>query len=486
MAGPRSSSQAAKRLRRNLDSEGDRFPWALRLQSPLFLEASPVNIPGPGVFEFFGGVRRSGFLAYAGELWRKHGDVFQVKLGPRRLVFAMHPDSVERANVSHRDNYEKLRSYDGVRKYLTGEGLVASTGELWKRQRKLLAPFYTPKGVQAYAELMIRDGARLVERWQGLSAKGGEVEISEEMTNITASIILKAMFSTETIESIEQMKGAVEAMLQFINGRLTLPGFPTWVPTPGNRRYNAARELVHSSISKLIAQRRAMDEAQWPDDLLSRLMKARDDETGQPMSENLLRDESITTFFAGHETTARTMTFTFYALATNPAVTAKLHEELDRVLGGRLPTVELLKQLPYTLQVVKETLRLYPAAPFYVRDAIGADTLGGFEVPAGAAVMLSPYYTHRHPSFWDAPETFDPDRWTREKETARHSHAYHPFAAGPRICIGNNFSLLESHLLLAMLAQKFTATLRQGYQPKFEMQGTLGLANGLPMVIAQR
>jgi cytochrome P450 len=297
---------------------------------------------------------------------------------------------------------------------------------------------------------------------------------------------LKAMFSTETIESIEQMKGAVEAMLRFINARLALPGFPTWVPTPGNRRYNAARALVHGSISKLIAQRRAMDEAQWPDDLLSRLMKARDEETGQPMSENLLRDESITTFFAGHETTARTMTFTFYALATNPGVTAKLQEELDRVLGGKLPTVELLRQLPYTLQVVKETLRLYPAAPFYVRDAIGADRLGEFDVPAGAAVMLSPYYTHRHPQFWDEPERFEPDRWTREKETARHSHAYHPFAAGPRICIGNNFSLLESHLLLAMLAQKFTTTLRQGYVPKFEMQGTLGLSNGLPMVIAAR
>jgi cytochrome P450 len=237
------------------------------------------------------------------------------------------------------------------------------------------------------------------------------------------------------------------------------------VPTPGNRRYNAARALVHGSISKLIAQRRAMDEAQWPDDLLSRLMKARDEETGQPMSENLLRDESITTFFAGHETTARTMTFTFYALATNPGVTAKLQEELDRVLGGKLPTVELLRQLPYTLQVVKETLRLYPAAPFYVRDAIGADRLGEFDVPAGAAVMLSPYYTHRHPQFWDEPERFEPDRWTREKETARHSHAYHPFAAGPRICIGNNFSLLESHLLLAMLAQKFTTTLRQGRKP---------------------
>jgi cytochrome P450 len=243
---------------------------------------------------------------------------------------------------------------------------------------------------------------------------------------------------------------------------------------------------VHGLISALIAERRATDESQWPDDLLARLMRARDEETGEAMSAGLLRDESITTFFAGHETTARTMTFTWYALAANPAVAAKLHAELDRVLGGRVPTTDDLRQLPYTLQVVKEVLRLYPAAPFYVRDAVGADELGGFAVPAGAAVMLSPYYTHRHPQFWTDPETFDPDRWTREREAERHSHAYHPFAAGPRICIGNNFSLLESHLLLAILAQRFAPRLRPGFVPRWWMRGTLGLKDGLPMVLAAR
>lgn len=445
-----------------------------------------MTIPGPGLLQFIKGVRAHGFLEFVGSQWREHGDVFQVRLGPRRLVFAMHPDAVERINVSQRQNYDKKASYEAVRKYLLGEGVLASTGEVWRRQRKLMAPFYTPKGVQAYAELMIRDGQRLVERWQDLANKGTEVEIAEEMTFVTASIILKAMFSTETMESIHQIKDSVETMIGFVSARQTSVPMPLWVPTAKNRKYAAARDLVHRLIEGLIAQRRGLDEAQWPDDLLSRLMKARDEETGQPMSQTLLRDESITTFFAGHETTARTMTFTWYALAKNPQVTARLHEELDRVLGGRAPTVETLKQLPYTLQVVKEVLRLYPAAPFYVRDALNPDQLGGFVVPAGAAVMLSPYYTHRHAKFWDDPEVFDPDRWTRERETARHAHAYHPFAAGQRICIGNNFSLLESHLLLAMLAQRFTPKLREGYEPQWVMQGTLGLANGLPMVISGR
>jgi cytochrome P450 len=442
--------------------------------------------PGPGLLSFIYGVRTLGFLDYVGKLWRQYGDVFQVRIGRRTLVFAMHPDAVEHVNVSHRQNYDKRGSYDAVRSYLTGEGLVASTGELWRRQRKLMAPFYTPKGVQAYAELMIRDGERLVSRWQTLASQGTEVEIAEEMTTITASIILKAMFSTETMESIHQMKDAVEAMITFVSAQLAGVGLPAWLPTAKRRRYDAARQLVHRSISTLIAKRRSIDEAQWPDDLLSRLMKARDDETGQAMSESLLRDESITTFFAGHETTARTMTFAWYALATNPQVTQRLHEELDRVLGGRLPTADGLRQLPYTLQVIKEVLRLYPAAPFYVRDALAADQLGGFDVPAGAAVMVSPYYTHRHPQFWNRPEVFDPDRWTREQESSRHGYAYHPFAAGPRICIGNNFSLLETHLLLATLAHRFTPRLRAGFQPQWTMQGTLGIANGLPMVITAR
>ena len=162
------------------------------------------------------------------------------------------------------------------------------------------------------------------------------------------------------------------------------------VPTARNRGYRAARVLVRGTIESLISRRRATAEADWPDDLLSRLMHARDEETGQAMSEGLLRDESITTFFAGHETTARTMTFAWYALAANPTVTQRLHEELDRVLAGRAPTTELLRQLPYTLQVIKEVLRLYPAAPFYVRDAIAGDQIGGFEVPAGAAALPMP------------------------------------------------------------------------------------------------
>ena len=441
------------------------------------------TIPGVKTVEALRGFRRSGFLIYMGELWQRYGDVFQVKIFNRRMIVAIHPDAVKYVNVSNRQNYDKMQSYDVVRKYILGDGLLASRGELWRRQRKLMAPFYTPKGVQVYAELMLKDGQHLVERWAGMDGKA--VEIGEEMTYVTASIILKAMFSMETDEAIIRMKNAVETIIGFASNNQAGFILPLWIPTRTNRDYVKAREMVHSYINSVIAQRRALPESEWPNDLLSRLMQARDEETGEAMPENLLRDESITTFFAGHETTAKTMTFAWYALASNPQVAEKLHAELDSVLGDRTPTMEDLHHLPYTLQVIKEVLRLYPPAPFYVRDAIAEDTIGNYTTPA-VGVLMSPYYTHRHPDFWENPEQFDPERWTPEREAKMHPYAYHPFAAGQRVCIGNNFSLLESHILLALLAKKYAPRLQPGFTPHFVMRGTLGTSNGFPMTIERR
>jgi cytochrome P450 len=441
------------------------------------------TIPGVNTWEALSGLRRMGFLDYMGELWQRYGDVFQVNIFNRRMVVAMHPDAVRYVNIENRRNYDKLQSYDVVRKFMTGDGLVSSQGELWRRQRKLMAPFYTPKGVQAYGEIMLKDAHRLRERWSQMD--GRQVEIGEEMTYVTASIILRAMFSMETDEEIIRMKSAVEAMLGYANSNQTGVMIPLWIPTGTNRRYREAREKVHSYIYSMIAQRRALPEEEWPNDLLTRLMQARDEETGEPMSEHLLRDESITTFFAGHETTARTMTYTWYALDQNPNVAEKLHTELDSILGERTPTLEDLHHLPYTLQIIKEVLRLYPPAPFYIRDAIAEDELDGFKTE-GLPVLMSPYYTHRHPEFWENPLEFNPDRWTPEQEANRHPYAYHPFAAGQRVCIGNNFSLLESHILLSLLAREYAPRMVPGFTPHFIMGGTLATSNGFPMIIERR
>jgi cytochrome P450 len=443
-----------------------------------------LTIPGPDPLSAFKGLVKDGFLDYTGLLWKEHGDLACVNLGLRKFYLAVHPDAVEQINVTSSDKYDKGKSYDVVRKYLTGNGLISSTGELWKKQRKLMAPFFTPKGIQTYSEIMIHDAVELAHRWEKMD--GEWVNMEEEMMRVAASIILKSMFSSELEEEALEMKACIEYMINFVTTQQQGLYFPTTVPTKRNRKYLNSRRKVHNYIERLIQGRKALPVEEWPSDLLSKLMLAKDEVTGAPMSDSLLKDESITMFFAGHETTARTMSNAWYALSRNPEVLVNLQLELDSVLQGRIPTVEDLRKLPYTLKIIKEVLRLYPPAPFYARDAIEDDVINGYKIRKGSAILMSPYYTHRHPEFWEDPLKFDPDRWEPEKEKSRHRHAYHPFSSGKRVCIGNNFSLLESHILLATLAQKFTPVLRHNFEITWEMKGTLSAKEGFPMKIVKR
>ncbi len=440
------------------------------------------TIPGPHALAALAGIARDGFLDTSGRLWRTHGDTYRLRLGVGDMVVAVHPDSVRDVNLTHRRSFDKRKSYDGVRRYIAGDGLITSTGDLWRRQRKLMAPFFTPKGVKAFAGVMLADAVKLEQRWTGLAASGTVVDMGEEMMALTASIIVRALFSTEADADIVHLKDHVETMIRYTTSKMG-PHLPDWVPTASRRAYERARAEVHAYVGGVISARRASGEQH--DDLLSRLMEARDDE-GEPMTESLLLDESLTMFFAGHETTARTMTATWAALAAHPRVAARLHAELDQVLGDRTPTLDDLHHLPSTLRVVKEVLRLWPAAPVYVRDAVADTEVGGHPVPEGTPVMLAPYWTHRHPDFWDDPEVFDPDRFTPEAEAARHPQAYHPFATGERVCIGSHFSLLESHLLLAVLARRFAPRLAGDRHTRWVMEGTLTPEGGMPMRIAER
>ncbi len=440
----------------------------------------------PSKLELLRTVQRHGRLGLMQHIWRSGGDLTRVQLGARRFFLVVHPEHVRHISVTHRQKYEKLESYQLARELLMGHGVLTTNGEDWRQQRKLMAPFFTPRAVEKYYPVMVSDTQRLLERW-GKQEPRRPVEMLDEMMVITAHIILHTVFSTESDETVLRFKSAVETMIQFVSHRAN-SAFkpPLWLPTPGNLRFHRSRQLVTTYIQQLLAQRRALPAEQWPDDVLTRLMTTRDEETGQLMADQLLLDNGITLFFAGHETTARTMTFLWYALSQHPEVEARLHAELDAVLGEAPPTIDDLKKLPYTLQVIKEVLRLYPAAPFYVRDATAEDELEGVKIPAGSRMLLFPYATHRHPGFWDEPERFNPDRWLPEHEAARDPHAYHPFAAGQRICLGNNFSLFETHLLTAMLARRFKARLVPGHQPKIDAAGTLVSRNGMPMLLEAR
>ncbi len=432
-------------------------------------------------------IQRKGYLQFFTDNWHEQGDLVKLELGPVTIHMAIHPDYVKHVTIESRQKYDKRKSYEMVRKLLLGNGLVSSTGELWQRQRKLMSPFFTPRGIEQYASIMIEDSQNFAQRWNKLAEQGQPVDMIDEMMKITASIILKTMFSVSIDPSALEMKEAVETLIKTSTLRnLAVVKLPLWLPTPQNRKYFASRNFVNTYVQEIIKQRRSMPQKQWPSDLLTRLMTARDDESGKTMDDQQILDEAITIFFAGHETTARTLSFAWYALSQNPQVAEKLQAELDTVLGGREPTLNDLKQLPYTLQIIKETLRLYPAAPIYIRDAVEDDVINNQVIAAGTPVMLSPFLTHRHPDFWPNPEEFDPERWLPEREKAQHPQAYHPFATGQRVCIGNNFSLLESHILLAVLAARFNPRLLAGHKIQLEAVGVLNSKNGIPMFIEKR
>ncbi len=364
------------------------------------MATATLRKPLPGPKSFYGlknilELSQAGMLSFIEEKWRAHGDIFEVTVGPRTLVMVIHPEHVRQVTVTNAANYDKLESYDGVRKYIIGDGLVTSTGELWKRQRRLMAPFYTPRGVQDFAEIFLGDTLTMVSRWDALAARHAQVEMFDEMALVTASIVLKAIFSTESDEEILEIKECVETMITYAGGAAANPfQLPDWVPTPHNRGYWSARAKVHNYINGVLAARLALPEAEYPNDLLSKLITATDPESGERMTRTLLRDEALTNFFAGYETSARSMSHAWYALAANPEVKARLHEELDRELGDEPPTLEALKRLPYTLRVIKETLRLFPPAPMYAKDVVADDVIDGYAHPEGlhraAAALLHP------------------------------------------------------------------------------------------------
>jgi cytochrome P450 len=441
----------------------------------------------PSSFEVITSVRRYGFLGFLMKIWRESGDLTRVRIGNQSLLLVVHPDHVKHINITKREAYDKGASYENLRQQLLGNGIVTAVGEDWRRQRRLMAPFFTPRGIEKFYPIFLSDTQDLIARWRQRSGSSEPVEMLSEMMGVTAAVILHSVFSTDSGPTLDRVKNSIEALITHLsNSQLNPLRLPAWVPTPSNLRFQRNKAAVTAYIRELIDSRRALPRDQWPADLLTDLMTTEDVETKTSMAEQLLVDNGLTLFAAGHETTARTLSFLWYALSQNPEVEQRLHAELDSVLGDAPPTLSELRRLPYTLQVVKEVMRLFPAAPMYARDAMTDDELDGVHVPAGTRCLMFAYGTHRHPAFWSDPERFDPDRWLPAREAEQHACAYHPFATGQRICLGNSFSLLESHVMTAMLARHFTLRMKPGHVPRFDFFGTLGSRNGLPMTIEAR
>jgi cytochrome P450 len=367
-------------------------------------------------------------------------------------------------------------------KRFLGEGLLTSEGEFHRRQRRLAQPAFHRQRINQYAEAMVDYAAKTRERWQDRST----LDISQEMMRLTLAIVGKTLFDADVESEAKEIGRALSDIMKLFD-RITMP-FPQLLnklPLPSNYKFLKASRRLDQTIYRIINQRRASGEDRG--DLLSMLLLAQDEEgDGTGMSDLQLRDEAMTIFLAGHETTANALTWTWYLLSQHPDVEEKLHAEIDATLVGRLPAADDVARLQYVDKVVAESMRLYPPAWAMGRQALSDYPIGEYVAKAGAIILMSPYVMHRDPRYYPDPDRFDPERWTEEARAGRPRFAYFPFGGGPRICIGEQFAWMEAVLVLATLAQRWRLRLAPGFLAEPKPMITLRQKHGMRMELERR
>jgi len=405
------------------------------------LQTSPRHPPEPELQFDIGSTDDS--LERMTELFARFGDIYRVYApGRKSYTYVInHPDDVKRVLVSNHKNYTKGVGLDRV-KILLGNGIMTSEGDFWKRQRYMMQPMFHRRVVTGFSNLIDDCTERFIEKWEAQAARGELVNVTEDMSELTLEIVLRSIFGPD-FERLAKQEG----------------GNPFDVVTQEQARdlrFAYRFRSLGKVISGIVNRRREARE-EHPD-FIGMLMTARDKETGDAMSDRELIDEVMTLVVAGHETTASALNWTWYLISQHPEVEAKLHAELDAVPVERAAPLAQMESLAYTNRVIDEALRLYPPGWILSRRTIGPDILAGYEIPAGASVMLSPYVLHRHPQFWKDPDRFWPDRFAPEHEADRPRFAYMPFAAGPRHCIGETLALYEMLMHLYKVARRYRLT----------------------------
>jgi cytochrome P450 len=414
-----------------------------------------------------------------------YGDVVRFRFLSEEMILINHPDHIKHVLQDNNHNYDKDTFDYRLLKIAVGNGLLTSDGDTWLRQRRLIQPAFHRQRLVALGTLMTDSTQALLDQWQAESDRGQPVDIAHEMMRLTLRIVGRALFSIDISSEADEFGQAFTVVNKYLTDRFyNLLPLPLSFPTPNNRRAQTALHTLNRVVQEIIDERRAGGDGK--DDLLSMLLQARDAETGQGMNDRQVRDEVMTILLAGHETTANALSWTWYLLSKHPTVAHRHLAELDRVLGGRPPTVEDLTDLPYNRMVIEEAMRLYPPAWAISRKAIADDQIEGYTIPANSIVFMSAYTMHRHPAFWENPEGFDPERFTPERSAERPQFAYFPFGGGPRLCIGSNFAMQEAQLLLATIARQYRLELVPGHNVVPEPLITLRPRGGLPMWIRPR
>jgi cytochrome P450 len=439
--------------------------------------------PGPPGLPFLGNVLdawRDPLALFVGSRGR-YGDLVRFKFGPLDYYLVSDPDLVHHVLVENHKAYVKSRNYAGL-KLVLGQGLLTSEGDFWRSQRKLAQPAFHRQRMSGFVDSMAGDTAAMLERWDALP--DAPIDAHAEMMRLTLRIVGHTLFSTDVDGEASAVGAALNHALAWTNHYVeALISVPPWVPTPENLRFKRSKKTLDDMVFRIIDARQKSGEDAG--DLLGMLMAVRDEETREGMTARQLRDEVMTLVVAGHETTANLLAWAFYLLSEHPDVARRVKAEVDEVLGDRVPVLADLPRLGYTKRVLEESLRLYPPAWVFERQAILDDVLGGFRIPKGSILGISPWCIHRSPALWDDPERFDPERFLPDAVAARPKFAYLPFGGGPRFCIGNGFAMMEAQIIVAMIVQRWSLALVPGHPVVPDPLVTLRPRHGMQMTLSR-
>jgi cytochrome P450 len=445
--------------------------------------------PGPRIGPLQGvGKIRHDPLNFHLEVARRYGDLAYFRAGPFHIYVLSHPDLVRDLLVTKGHSTMKGQALQEAKRIL-GEGLLTSEGEEHRRHRRLVQPGFHHARIDAYAEIMAAYTERMADRWMD----GQEVDLHEEMMRLTLAIVAKTLFDTDVEDAdAEEVAEALRVAFDMFN-RFFLPfsGLLERLPLPSNRRFDQARASLDRIVYGLIRDHRASGDR---GDLLSMLLSAQgvfavpgavDGESG--MTDRQVRDEAMTLFLAGHETTSNALTWTAYLLSQHPEAETRVHDEVDRVIGrDRLPTPADIPALTYTRRVLSESLRLYPPAWIVARRAIEPMEIGGYTIPRDSTIVVSQYVVHHDPRWYPDPWRFDPDRWLPEAVAGRPKHAFFPFGGGSRMCIGEDFAWMEAMVVLATIARRSRLRLVPGHPVALNAMVTLRPKHGMRMQVVSR
>jgi cytochrome P450 len=416
-------------------------------------------------------------LKFLTDLAREFGDIARFRMGSRVMHFVNCPESIRYVLQDNHENYQKGVGLVQAKRWL-GDGLLTSEGEVWSRQRQLIQPAFQRQRLNKFASVVTDATSPMLERWSAYAEQGQSIDAISQMMELTLDIITRIMFGT-SIANAGEVGAAFTTALQDAMDRMTaVMILPDWLPFPGKMRFKRALRTLNKIVDEIIRSQR--DGGRADKNLLSTLSSERQATEGG-FGDRELRDQVMTILFTGHETTANSLAWTFYLMSNNPWAWQRVRAEVDRVLDGRLPTHDDLPELVWTRMVLEESLRLYPPVWLIPRRAVAADEIAGYHIPAGSDVLISPYVLHRDLRYWDQPDAFNPERFSLTPPGGRPQYTYLPFGAGPRACVGSSLAMMETLLILAMVAQRYRLQLAPGSKVVCEPLLTLRFRHGLTM-----